>query len=141
MGIPVALAEWTVPFHANILQRVPMNPNRDALASGYAKRIHRACLPALLPELNKEAITAVGLPRDKARRERTCRTVAPAEIGPWNFRPSQTEHWLKSVAAVILFTIPKGEISYLYQPWNGSIRCPDLWSALSSVSPAWEAGF
>ncbi len=58
MGIPVALAEWTVPFHANILQRVPMNPNRDALASGYAKRIHSACLPTLLPELDSEAITA-----------------------------------------------------------------------------------
>jgi hypothetical protein len=58
MGIPVALAEWTVPFHAKFLQRVPMNPNRDALASGYAKRIHGACLPALLPELDKEAIAA-----------------------------------------------------------------------------------
>jgi hypothetical protein len=58
MGIPVALAEWTVPYHANILQRVPMNPNRDALASGYAKRIHAACLPTLLPELGAEAITA-----------------------------------------------------------------------------------
>src|SRR5208337_1300780 len=58
MGIPVALAEWTVPFHANVLQRVPMNPNRDALASGYAKRIHSACLPTLLPELDREALTA-----------------------------------------------------------------------------------
>jgi hypothetical protein len=58
MGIPVALAEWTVPYHANILQRVPMNPNRDALASGYAKRVHAACLPRLLPELSAEAVTA-----------------------------------------------------------------------------------
>jgi hypothetical protein len=58
MGIPVALAEWTVPCHANILQRVPMNPNRDALASGYAKRIHAACLPTLLRELSAEAVTA-----------------------------------------------------------------------------------
>ena len=58
MGIPIALAEWTVPYHANILQRVPMNPNRDALASGYAKRIHAACLPALLSELDSEAVTA-----------------------------------------------------------------------------------
>ena len=58
MGIPVAAAEWTVPFHANILQRVPMNPNRDALASGYAKRIHAACLPTLLPELDREDVTA-----------------------------------------------------------------------------------
>jgi hypothetical protein len=52
------LAEWTVPYHANILQRVPMNPNRDALASGYAMRIHAACPPTLLPVLNAEAITA-----------------------------------------------------------------------------------
>jgi hypothetical protein len=46
MGIPVALAEWTVLFHANILQRVPMYPNRDAMASGYTRRIHSAsCRP------------------------------------------------------------------------------------------------
>lgn len=58
MGIPVAPTEWTVPFHANILQRVPMNPNRDALASGYAKRVHAACLPTLLPELDANTVTA-----------------------------------------------------------------------------------
>ena len=58
MGIPVASAEWSMPYHANILQRVPMNPNRDALASGYAKRIHKTCLPTLLPELKQEEATA-----------------------------------------------------------------------------------
>ncbi len=58
MGIPVASAEWSVPFHANILQRVPMNPNRDALASGYAKRIHAASLSTILPDLEKEEATA-----------------------------------------------------------------------------------
>ncbi len=58
MGIPVASAEWSVPFHANILQRVPMNPNRDAVASGYARRIHTACLPTLLADLDSEAVTA-----------------------------------------------------------------------------------
>jgi hypothetical protein len=58
MGIPVASAEWTVPYHANVLQRVPMNPNRDALASGYAKGIHKTCLPTLLPELSEEEATA-----------------------------------------------------------------------------------
>lgn len=58
MGIPVAPAEWTVPFHANVLQRVPMNPNRDALASGFAKRIHTACLPTLLPALDQQQVTA-----------------------------------------------------------------------------------
>ena len=54
MGIPVAAAEWAVPYHANVLQRVPMNPNRDALASGYATRIHKACLPTLLAEMSDE---------------------------------------------------------------------------------------
>src|SRR5690606_747671 len=54
MGIPVAPAEWSVPFHANVLQRVPMNPNRDALAAGYAKRIHANSLPVLLPVLERE---------------------------------------------------------------------------------------
>ncbi|MEM7747651.1 MAG: ATP-binding protein [Pseudomonadota bacterium] len=58
MGIPVASTEWSVPYHANVLQRVPMNPNRDALASGYAKQIHRECLPTLLPELSAEETTA-----------------------------------------------------------------------------------
>ena len=58
MGIPVAFAEWTMPYHVNVLQRVPMNPNRDALASGYAKRIHKTCLPTLLPELSEEEATA-----------------------------------------------------------------------------------
>ena len=58
MGIPVAAAEWSVPFHANVLQRVPMNPNRDALASGYAKRLHKACLPTLLPKLDPNEATA-----------------------------------------------------------------------------------
>ena len=58
MGIPVAAAEWTVPFHANVLQRVPMNPNRDALASGYAKRLHQACLQTLLPALDPNEATA-----------------------------------------------------------------------------------
>lgn len=58
MGIPVAVAEWSAPYHANVRQRVPMNPNRDALASGYSKNIHTACLPILLPELTAEETTA-----------------------------------------------------------------------------------
>ena len=56
MGIPVCPVEWTAGYHANILQRVPMNPNRDAVMSGYPAKIHRACLPALLPELEGESI-------------------------------------------------------------------------------------
>jgi len=55
MGIPVCPVEWDVPYHANILQRVPMNPNRDAVMSGYAAKIHKACLPILLAELDSEA--------------------------------------------------------------------------------------
>ena len=58
LGLPVAAAEWSVPYHANVFQRVPMNPNRDAVASGYSKHVHRACLPTLLPDLTQEETTA-----------------------------------------------------------------------------------
>jgi hypothetical protein len=56
MGIPVCPAEWTQPYHINVLQRVPMNPCRDAVASGYLTRLHRACLPVLLPQMNDEQV-------------------------------------------------------------------------------------
>ena len=38
------------------LQRVPMNPNRDAVMTGYLKKIHQACLPALLDEMNADQV-------------------------------------------------------------------------------------
>jgi len=44
MGIPVCDAEWSEPFHVDVCQRVPMNPNRDAVQAGYPTRLHRACL-------------------------------------------------------------------------------------------------
>jgi hypothetical protein len=56
MGIPVAALDWSVPFHCDIQQRVPMNPNRDAVASGYAVKLHVACLPTLLSELDESTI-------------------------------------------------------------------------------------
>jgi len=52
LGIPVCPAEWTVGFHASVQQRVPMNPCRDAVASGYLAKLHRACLPVLLPQMD-----------------------------------------------------------------------------------------
>ena len=54
MGIPVASAEWTEPFHCDVQQRVPMNPNRDAVMTGYPAKLHRACLAALVPEMDKD---------------------------------------------------------------------------------------
>lgn len=56
MGIPVASVDWTVPFHCNVQQRVPMNPNRDAVASGYAVKLHVACLPTLLEQMEGSAV-------------------------------------------------------------------------------------
>lgn len=69
MGIPVAAAEWSAPYHANVQQRIPMNPNRDALASGYARKVHTASLATLLEELDRETLTqdwagAAGLDAD-----------------------------------------------------------------------------
>ncbi|MEX0774647.1 MAG: hypothetical protein WD042_02910 [Phycisphaeraceae bacterium] len=51
MGIPVCAVEWTQPLHVNVQQRVPMNPCRDAVASGYLVKVHRVCLPLLLPQM------------------------------------------------------------------------------------------
>jgi hypothetical protein len=56
MGIPVAALEWSVPFHCDIQQRVPMNPNRDAVASGYALNLHVACLPTLLAAMDADTV-------------------------------------------------------------------------------------
>jgi len=56
MGIPVAELEWSVPFHADIQQRVPMNPNRDAVASGFGVGLHVACLPTLLEAMDEDTI-------------------------------------------------------------------------------------
>ena len=56
MGIPVAAVEWGVPFHCDVQQRVPMNPNRDAVSSGYPLRLQVACLPALLEHMDANTI-------------------------------------------------------------------------------------
>lgn len=56
MGIPVCPVDWSVPYHANVMQRVPMNPCRDAVASGYLLKLHKAALPVLLPELSDEQV-------------------------------------------------------------------------------------
>lgn len=57
LGIPVCPLEWgTQPYHVNVLQRVPMNPCRDAVASGYLVKVHKACLPALLPQMDSQAV-------------------------------------------------------------------------------------
>jgi hypothetical protein len=56
MGIPVASVDWSVPYHCDVQQRVPMNPNRDAVASGYPLKLHVACLPTLLEEMEESAV-------------------------------------------------------------------------------------
>lgn len=54
MGIPVCPVEWPQPFHVNVQQRVPMNPSRDAVMSGYPDKLHRAALPTLLKEMTAD---------------------------------------------------------------------------------------
>jgi anti-sigma regulatory factor (Ser/Thr protein kinase) len=54
MGIPICPVEWELPYHVNIKQRVPMNPNRDAVMPGYTSKMHRCCLPILIEELSSE---------------------------------------------------------------------------------------
>ena len=55
LGIPV-LSGGSGRRHADVRQRVPMNPCRDAVASGYLQRLHRACLPVLLAEMSGEQV-------------------------------------------------------------------------------------
>jgi hypothetical protein len=56
MGIPVAALDWSLAYHCDIQQRVPMNPNRDAVASGYPAKLHVACLPTLLEEMDASTV-------------------------------------------------------------------------------------
>lgn len=56
LGIPVCPMQWSAGYHVDVLQRVPMNPCRDAVASGYLTRLHRACLPTLLSELQEDQV-------------------------------------------------------------------------------------
>lgn len=56
MGIPVCALEWDQPYHANVMQRVPMNPKRDMVMVGYPAQIHKAALPALLPKMTQEQV-------------------------------------------------------------------------------------
>ena len=58
MGIPVCPVEWPERYHCNILQRVPMNPNRDAVVAGYAGKLRTACFPTLLNEFDRDRALA-----------------------------------------------------------------------------------
>ena len=49
---PIADLEWDQPYHLDVKQRVPMNPNRDAVDSGYLTKVHRAALPVLVHEMD-----------------------------------------------------------------------------------------
>jgi len=54
-----ANGRWERPVLATrVQQRCPMNPNRDSVTSGYPARLHRACLPSLLPEMTTERALA-----------------------------------------------------------------------------------
>lgn len=56
MGIPVCQINWDMPYHADVRQRVPMNPNRDSVMTNYDARLRRACLPTLLEELDEDQV-------------------------------------------------------------------------------------
>jgi hypothetical protein len=58
MGIPVCPLEWDQPYNLDVGQRVPMNPNRDAVASGFLTKLHRAALPVLVDEMDSTGALA-----------------------------------------------------------------------------------
>ena len=56
MGIPVCSIDWPQPFHINVHMRIPMNPRRDAVATGYMKDVYRQILPHLMDTLSAEEL-------------------------------------------------------------------------------------
>ena len=52
MGIPVV--EFDGPWHVNVMQRVPLNMERDNVTPAYARRLRVAVLNAMKDELPKE---------------------------------------------------------------------------------------
>ena len=58
MGIPVCPVEWPERYHCDVLQRVSMNPNRDAAVAGYAGKLRTACFPTLLKEFDRDRALA-----------------------------------------------------------------------------------
>ena len=58
MGIPICPVEWPELYHCDVRQRVPMNPNRDAVVAGYAAKLRTACFPTLLEELDRDRALA-----------------------------------------------------------------------------------
>jgi len=58
MGIPICPVEWPEQYHCDVLQRVPMNPNRDAVVSGYASKLKATCFPTLLKEFDRDRALA-----------------------------------------------------------------------------------
>lgn len=83
MGIPVCEVEWDAPYHVNVLQRVPMNPNRDATMSGYVSQIHRLCLPHIIDALSPEKARAawVGEAASKCSDKALQKTVLSKAFG------------------------------------------------------------
>jgi hypothetical protein len=56
MGIPVCDAGWTLPYHIDVQQRIPMNPKRDAVMTHYEQAAHALCLPSLADDLPDDAL-------------------------------------------------------------------------------------
>jgi hypothetical protein len=58
MGIPICPLEWDQNYNLDVSQRVPMNPNRDAVSVGYLTRVHRAALPVVVDEMDSPGALA-----------------------------------------------------------------------------------
>lgn len=109
LGIPVCPAEWSLPLHADVLQRVPMNPCRDAVASGYLSKLHRVCLPVLLPDMDGEQV-----------RQDWVGAAAPACA-----KPVQQEVIRRAFGENLARSVPKMGAS--------SMRMPAIWGFRSST--------
>jgi hypothetical protein len=85
MGIPICPLEWDQNYNLDVSQRVPMNPNRDAVSVGYLTRVHRATLRVLVDEMDSAGAPR-GLGRRRCRRKRRGGPEGGGADGLWRQR-------------------------------------------------------
>lgn len=58
MGIPVCPIGWKQPFDVDIAQRIPLNPNRDAVKNNFDRKVRSVCFPQMLDLFDTSEMTA-----------------------------------------------------------------------------------
>ena len=80
-GLPGGVAER---YHCDVLQRVPMNLNRDAVVAGYAGKLRTACFPTLLKEFDRDRALAPWPGKPRRTCPTRCETAVTRSFGIWS---------------------------------------------------------